>query len=205
MDWQGQPWRSAIYKNPVSERLFLAPTNLAGDRQANTRYHGGPDKAVCCFAVEHYPYWRETLKVGESFAYGAFGENFTLVGLTEDQVCIGDIYAVGTTRVQVSQPRQPCVNLARKWRCKDMPQRMIDLGHTGFYLRVLETGEVGAGDMLALLERPHSQLSITAINNAFYHHPGGADMDAVLAALPELSEVMRNYFRRRMTKSASSR
>lgn len=201
MDWQGKPWRSAIYKAPVRERLFLGETNLAGDRQANTLYHGGPDKAVCCFASEHYPYWREALGVGEAFGYGAFGENFTLAGLTEEAVCIGDVFAVGMARVQVSQPRQPCVNLARKWACEAMPERMIKRGQTGFYLRVLQPGEVGVGDMLTLLERPYPHVSITTANAARYTHAGGADMEALLAALPALSESWRRTFRQRLRQS----
>src|SRR5581483_8373041 len=93
MEWEGQTWTSDIYKAPVSERLFLDRTNLNGDKQANTRHHGGPDKAVCCFSIEHYPFWREELGRGEDFTFGAFGENFTLAGMTEERVCIGDVYA----------------------------------------------------------------------------------------------------------------
>ncbi|HZO90396.1 MAG TPA: MOSC domain-containing protein [Chthonomonadaceae bacterium] len=198
MEWEGQTWTSDIYKAPVSERLFLDRTNLNGDKQANTRHHGGPDKAVCCFSIEHYPFWREELGRGEDFTFGAFGENFTLAGMTEERVCIGDVYAVGTARVQVSQPRQPCINLARKWGHEEMPRRMQQLGHSGFYLRVLQTGEVGTGDAFALLERPNPQITVAVVNAAIYNKAGGPEMAKRLATLSELARSCRWIFVRRL-------
>lgn len=199
-NFEGDAWRTGIYKSPVSERLQVSQTNLDGDRQANTRVHGGPDKAVCCYASEHYPYWREILEVGDTFVYGAFGENFTLENMTEPQVCIGDIYAVGTAQMQVSQPRQPCINVVRKWKTETLPQQMIEKGFTGFYLRVLQTGEVGAGDTLTLLERPCPDLTIAAANEAAYLKAGGREFADYLANLPELSQEWRRIFRRRLGK-----
>jgi len=198
LDFEGLEWRSAIYKEPVEARLFLDRRNLEGDKQANTRYHGGPDKAVCCFPAEHYPFWREALcQTEETFRYGAFGENFTLAGLTEEHACIGDIYAVGTARVQITQPRQPCINLARKWNTPELPARMIDLGHSGFYLRVLQAGEVGAGDALLLIERPHPEITVAVANNAKYRREGGLARAKFLAAMPEFSASWRRSFRTR--------
>ena len=175
LETDGAKWRSAIYKAPVAERLFLGETNLTGDRQANLKFHGGPDKAVCAFPAEHFPLWQAETGAGETFGYGAFGENFTLTGMVESQVCIGDIYAVGTAKVQVSQPRQPCVNLARKWNYPPFPERLIEAGQTGYYLRVIEPGEVGAGDPVALLERPHPEITIEFTNAAKYRKEGGME------------------------------
>jgi MOSC domain-containing protein YiiM len=200
MDWQGEAWRSAIYKEAVDGRLYLDSKNLAGDKQANTKHHGGPDKAVCGFPAEHYPFWRQQLGVGDAFVYGAFGENFTLAGMEEDQVCIGDIYAVGEVRVQVSQPRQPCINLARKWDYEALPKQMQRLGHTGYYLRVVQPGEVGAGDALTLLERPHPEITVACVNGAIYRKEGGAERDALLAQLPALSRDCRWIFQRRLLR-----
>lgn len=199
-DWQGEAWTTAIFKEPVNARLFLDSTNLAGDEQANKKNHGGKDKAVCCFPIEHYAFWREELGLGEAFGYGAFGENFTLAGMPEDRVCIGDIYAVGTARVQVCQPRMPCFNLARKWRCETMPKRMEHLGHSGYYLRVLQAGEVGANDTLTLLERPQPDITIAFVNDALYRKTGGNERDTLLASLPELSKDSRGIFQRRLFK-----
>ena len=197
LDFEGKAWRSAIYKERVAGRVALTPTNIEGDRQANLKFHGGPDKAVCCFPAEHFDYWREALGRGTDFSFGAFGENFTLQGLTEDRVCIGDTFAVGSAVVQVSQPRQPCINLARKWDCAEMPATMIEAGHTGYYLRVLTPGEVGAGDALTLLKRPHPEMSITVANGILYDKAGGESARLALIALPELSEAWRQTLSRR--------
>ena len=191
-------WRSAIYKASVSGRVYLGAANLDGDKQAATRFHGGPDKVVCCFPSEHYPYWKEATGKGEAFAYGAFGENFTLRGMLEASVCIGDIYEVGEAIVQVSQPRQPCINLVRKWGVSDMIEKMIDADHTGFYLRVLQTGFVGAGDTVTLQKCLYPELTVAAVNAAMYRKEGGQTLAARLAELPEHAESWRKIFRKRL-------
>lgn len=197
MEIEGKAWRSAIYKAAVAGRVAVNPTNIEGDKQANLKYHGGPDKAICCFAAEHYPFWRTTLGLEEEFGFGAFGENFTLQGLQEDQVCIGDTFAVGSAVVQVTQPRQPCINLARKWDFTEMPARMIAAGHTGFYLRVLTPGEVGADDSMTLQARPHPDMTIAIANGICYRKEGGNDARLALIDLPELSEEWRGMLGRR--------
>ncbi len=191
-------WRSAIYKKSVEGRVYLAETNLDGDKQAATRVHGGPNKAVCCFASEHYPYWQKATGKGAAFRYGAFGENFTLAGLLESNVCIGDIYAVGDAVIQVSQPRQPCINLVRKWGIDDMPERMVASDQTGFYVRVVQTGLVGAGDAVELKEQLYPDLTIVTSNAAMYRKEGGQTLAARLAELPELAEEWRRVFRKRL-------
>ena len=197
LETDGAKWRSAIYKTPVAGRVLLGETNLSGDKQANLKYHGGPDKAVCAFPAEHFSQWQAELGLGEEFGYGAFGENFTLSGMDEANVCIGDIYVVGTAKVQVSQPRQPCINLARKWNYSVFPERLVEMGHTGYYLRVLQPGEVGAGDSVILLERPNPEITIQFTNSAKYRKVGGVERARLLAALPELAEEWRRPFRNR--------
>jgi len=194
-------WRSAIYKASVSGRVYLGATNLDGDKQAATRVHGGPDKAVCCFASEHYPYWQEATGKGEAFAHGAFGENFTFAGLLEANVCIGDVYEVGEAIIQVSQPRQPCINLVRKWGVSEMIEQMIETDQTGFYLRVLQTGFVSAGDTVTLQKRLYPELTVVAANAAMYRKEGGQTLAARLAELPELAESWRKVFRKRLPNS----
>ena len=197
LETDGAKWRSAIYKTPVAGRVLLGETNLNGDKQANLKYHGGPDKAVCAFPAEHFPHWQAELGLGEEFGYGAFGENFTLSGMDEANVCIGDIYAVGTAKVQVSQPRQPCMNLARKWNYSVFPERLVEMGHTGYYLRVLEPGEVGAGDSVTLIARPNPEITVQFTNAAKYRKAGGVERARLLANLPELAEDWRGPFRNR--------
>lgn len=197
LEFEGKAWRSAIYKEAVTGRVALSPTNIEGDRQANLKFHGGPDKAICCFPTEHFAFWRAALGRGDEFGFGAFGENFTLQGMTEAQVCIGDAFAVGTAVVQVSQPRQPCINLARKWDSAEMPADMISADHTGYYMRVLTTGEVGAGDFLTLQERPHPEMTVTAANGILYRKHGGETARLALIALPELSDAWKQTLSRR--------
>lgn len=197
-DGQDAVWTSAIVKKPVPMRLRLDRHNLAGDAQADLKHHGGKDKAVCCYSAEHYPLWRHALGLDElAFGWGAFGENFTVEGLTEVTVCIGDVYQVGTARVQVSQPRMPCYKLGRRWGRPEFPSEVKDSGRTGYYLRVLEPGEVGPSDALSLLERPLPDWSVARINDAMYVRKDDAALADELGRLPLLAEAWRSPFRRR--------
>ena len=191
-------WTSGIFKSSVSGRVYLSVTGLDGDGQADLKNHGGPDKAVCCYAAAHYPHWRGTLGLREDqFPFGAFGENFTLRGLTEETVCLGDIYAVGSARVQVSQPRVPCFKLGRRWGLATLPGLVMQNGGTGWYLRVLQTGEVGPGDALTRLERPLPDWPISRLNDAMYVRKDDKELAVKIADLPLLAEAWRSYFHRR--------
>jgi MOSC domain-containing protein YiiM len=191
-------WTSGIWKDAVSGRVALSRLGLIGDGQADRKNHGGPDKAVCCFCAEHYPKWREMLDLSDAeFPCGAFGENWTVTGLTEDAVCLGDVYAVGTARVQISQPRQPCWKLGRRWGREDLPLAVQTAGQTGYYLRVLEPGEVGAGDPLTLLDRPLPHWTVAALNHAMYVDKANIALADKLGALPLLANAWRSTFRRR--------
>ncbi len=197
-DGNDAEWVSSIWRMPVNGRLHLGRTDLAGNAQADLKNHGGPDKAVCCYSAEHYPGWRDLLELSEeSFGYGAFGENFTVTEMTEDAVCLGDIYTLGTATVQVSQPRMPCWKVGRRWERPDLPGEMTQTGRTGFYLRVLTEGEVGAGDILTLQERPLPEWSIAHLNTALYVDKNNAERDQHLSRLPLLAEAWRRTFRRR--------
>jgi len=197
-DGPGAAWVSGIWKAPVEGRLRLGRVNLDGDAQADLKNHGGPDKAVCCYAAEHYADWRTTLgKPDAEFPYGAFGENWTLAGMTEDAACIGDSYTVGTARVQVSQPRMPCWKLGRRWERPGFPLEVSGSGRTGYYLRVLEPGEVGAGDVLTLIERPLPDWPVASVNRAMYVDKDDAALAEELGRLSLLAEAWRRPFRRR--------
>jgi MOSC domain-containing protein YiiM len=152
-------WRTAFWKAPVHGPVWLGTTNLAGDGQAAFGIHGGPDKAVLGYAASHYPLWREELGWPD-LGFGAFAENFTLEGVSEETVCLGDVYAVGEAIVQVSQPRSPCWKIARRWRRPELTERVEATGRTGWYHRVLREGTVEAGQPFALLERPFPEWSI---------------------------------------------
>jgi MOSC domain-containing protein YiiM len=194
----GRPWRSAIWKQPVLLPLTLSVEGLAGDQQANRRVHGGPDKAVCVYSIDHAAWWRETLAAPD-WGPGAVGENFTVAGQTETSVCLGDIYQVGTALVQVSQPRSPCRTLARRWGRPDLPKRVVQSGRTGWYVRVLRDGHVETGAAVTLVERPFAMWTIARVNDASYGL-GAAVGDAdrrELAAIPILAAAWRDGITRR--------
>ena len=149
--WSGSVVRSAGLKLPVDGRVGLGPLGLAGDEQADTVHHGGPEKAVLCYAAANYPRWRSG--EGLELPQGAFFENVTLdlPGWDETTVRLGETWRLGSAVVQVSEPRQPCYKLAKRWGIDDLVVRVQRTGMSGWYLRVLETGDVGAGDTVARL------------------------------------------------------
>jgi MOSC domain-containing protein YiiM len=199
-----EPWTSGIYKSPVQGLVHLSSANLAGDGQADLNVHGGPDKAVCVYSADHYPFWRTELGVPDC-GPGWFGENFSIEGQNETGVAVGDIYRIGTAIVQISQPRAPCSKLGRRWNRLDMPKLVVQSGRTGWYLRVLKEGDVEAGHALMLVERPFPRWTIDAVNAAAYGRGGTADIEAVreLADCTALAEAWRRSFRR--AASADSR
>jgi MOSC domain-containing protein YiiM len=121
--------------------VWLTQLNLAGDFQADQRNHGGPDQALCVYCGVHYAYWSRQL--GQELTAGSFGENLTLAGSwTEADVCIGDVFALGEAVVQVTQPRSPCWKIARRWQTPLLSLWMQETGYTGWYMRVLQPGQV---------------------------------------------------------------
>jgi MOSC domain-containing protein YiiM len=190
------PWRTAFFKSPVAGQVWVGRTNIAGDGQANRKVHGGPDKAVLAYAAAHYPAWRAELAMHD-LPFGAFAENFTVEGLDESVVCLGDTYAVGNTvRVQVSQPRQPCSNISHRWRIKDLTARVETTGRTGWYLRVLSEGYVEPGVAVQLQERPYPEWTVARATHVMRQHTALPDDAAALAALPTLSAAWRNVLAR---------
>jgi MOSC domain-containing protein YiiM len=194
-----RPWSTGFFKQPVEEPVWLGHTNLAGDGQADLKHHGGSEKAVLAYDAEHYPAWRELLNRPE-LMYGAFGENFTVAGQTEASVCIGDTYEIGKARIQVSQPRQPCWKLSRRWRIKDLALRVQKTGWTGWYFRVLQEGEVEPNLPLVLLERPFPQWSVARANEIMHHQRHEREAAGELAACPLLAPNWQQTLSKRATK-----
>jgi MOSC domain-containing protein YiiM len=193
-----KPWVSGFFKDPVTTPVTLSSFNLDGDEQADLENHGGRDKAICCYAAEHYPSWHTALELPD-LPYGAFGENFTLEGLNEDTICLGDQYTIGTATVEVSQPRQPCWKLGRRWRIKELPAVVIESGRTGWYLRVLQPGTVAAGQELTLIARPLPEWSIARANEIFYRGKHDADASEALGSVELLAESWREHLLSRAT------
>jgi MOSC domain-containing protein YiiM len=150
--FRGQSVSTSIFKEPVAGRVLVRRLSLEGDWQADLRAHGGLNKAVYAYTVEHYARWSEELG-RDDLRPGQFGENLTVAGLTEDAARLGDVLRVGGALLQVTQPRYPCFKLGLKMGDPSFPRRFLASGRTGFYLRVLQESAVGAGDTLELAEQ----------------------------------------------------
>lgn len=196
-----KPWTTGIFKQMVEGPVTVGPLGLAGDGQADEAAHGGVDKALCAYGADHYEHWRRVLDLA-SFTPGAFGENLTIRHLAEDDVCIGDTWTIGAVTVQVSQPRQPCWKLARKWRLKDLADRVIASGRTGWYFRALTAGALTAGERCTLVERPNPEWTITRANQVMHGRPIDRADSALLAEVPLLSESWELKLRGRAAGSS---
>lgn len=183
---------SAIDKHFVDGPLWLDIEGFHGDEQADRRHHGGPEKAVHHYAFEHYPAWQRELPHSSRWQQpGAFGENLvTTPGMTEDSVCVGDIYQLGGAVVQVSQARQPCWKLNLRFDERRMARLVQSSGRTGWYYRVLEPGEVSAGQTVELLTRPQASWTLSRLLRALYVDTLNY---AELQAISELAELTESW------------
>lgn len=197
-----KPWTTAFFKQPVTGPQRVEPLGIVGDGQADQRFHGGVDKAVLAYSADHFPLWRAEFP-DFPWSGGAFGENLTISGLTESTVCIGDVWQFGSVRFEVSQPRQPCWKLSRRWRIADLAKRVTQNGRSGWYLRVLVPGEINAGEELVLVSRPHPQWTITRAQQLMYFEKDNVTAAAEIAALPALAVSWREVFEERIAKRKS--
>ncbi|CAM3868707.1 MOSC domain-containing protein [Cohnella lubricantis] len=195
--YKGKEAKSGIFKQPSDVPVRLGLTGLEGDDQADQVNHGGPDKAVCVYSHEHYARWERVLE--RSLPLGAFGENFTVAGLTEESVHIGDVFAVGSVKLQVSQPRVPCWKLAMKWGLDELPALVTQSGASGFYFRVLEPGIVSAGD-ITLAERHPARVSVKEANRIMHFDKNDAEGIRRLLAVDALADSWRGTLERRLAK-----
>jgi len=156
---------SAFVKRPISGPVMVQRLGLVGDQQADLRAHGGLDKAVYCYPIEHYAKWLAECPSAETLLVpGGFGENLTTLGFDEDGVCIGDIMRIGSFTAQVTQPRQPCFKLGLRFADMQMLRAMIRSGRSGWYLRVLEPGLVEAGASITTIDRLNPSWPIVRLN-----------------------------------------
>jgi len=189
--------RSGIDKRLVTGPHAVGPLGLAGDEQADLRVHGGPDKAVHVYAWSHYGFWRERWPQNPLLDRpGAFGENFSVEGMDEHTVCLGDEWRVGTARLVVAQGRQPCFKLNLRFGVADMAQQVQNSLRAGWYLRVLEPGRVTAGDAIELIERPHPARTIASLLALIRDGVTDAAALAPVLSLP-LPASWRKLFERR--------
>jgi MOSC domain-containing protein YiiM len=187
-EYNGRPAKSAIWKSPAVGRVAARGVNLAGDDQADRKAHGGPDKVVYAYAVEDARWWEQ--EIGRSLAYGEFGENLTTEGIEVNGALVGERWEIGTTVLEVSEPRIPCWRLGVRMNDKMFPRRFTEAMRPGAYLRIVVEGDVGAGDEIRVVERPGHDLTIRDVFRIYTRDRQEAGR---LLAVPRMSESWRRW------------
>jgi MOSC domain-containing protein YiiM len=193
IEWLGKRDTTAIWKAPVEGRVPVADVNLAGDDQADRRFHGGPDKAAYAYAREDYDWWSRELD--RPLEPGTFGENLTLEGLDVTAAVVGERWAMGSALLEVAQPRTPCWKIGARMDDPDFPVWFAAAGRPGAYLRIVSEGDVGAGDAVEVVERPAHGLTVGEVAR-IYH--GDRARCAELLQAPELAEEWRAWVAERL-------
>ena len=193
----GRATTTGIFKQPIANRVRVRSLNIDGDRQADLTVHGGVDKAVYAYPHEHYAHWEREL-APRKFAPGQFGENLTTSGLLEDDVRIGDLFAIGSARFEVSQPRVPCFKLALRMEMPQFPKIFLQSQRTGFYLRVVQEGEIGAGDAILRITTDPRQMTVREIFEVAYGESFDRSAIQRAAAMPALAASWREMFAERL-------
>ena len=187
-EYRGRPARSAIWKSPAAGRIAARGVNLAGDDQADRQAHGGPDKAVYAYAVEDARWWEQ--QVGRPLAFGEVGENLTTEGIEVNDALIGERWEIGTTVVEVSEPRVPCWRLGVRMNDPLFPRRFLAALRPGTYLRLVVEGDLGAGDTIRVIERPDHDLTVRDVLRIYTRD---YDEAGRLLAVPRMSESWRRW------------
>ncbi|MGI9385225.1 MAG: MOSC domain-containing protein [Methyloligellaceae bacterium] len=198
----GKAVTTGIFKEPVEGRVMLRRLNLDGDGQADLWGHGGAFRAVYAYSFENYAYWAHELG-RDDFTVGQFGENFTVEGMLEDDIRVGDVFRVGSALVEVSQPRVPCYKLAIKMGKEGFQNQFLASGRMGFYFHVLEEGEVGAGDTIQLVKRDPRAMTVHEVNDLLYFDKENLTGTAKALDIPALSHGWKGSFEERLAKSAA--
>ncbi len=199
----GQQVLTAIYKTPAQGRVWLTKLTLVGDGQADTNVHGGEHQAAYCYPFEHYAYWQDRLNLSD-LPYGTFGENFTVSGLLEGDICIGDVLQIGDSKtgvkVQVTMPRIPCFKFGHKIGHPDILDAFLRSGKSGFYLRVIQTGEVAAGDAITVIERDPQAISIRTTLGLQNLNEGDDALLRRALSVASLTPLLKQIFESRLQK-----
>ena len=201
VEWKGRTVHTAIWKHPIAGRCRVGRLNLDGDGQGDLAGHGGEQRAVFVYQMDSYRYWERELKRGD-FTFGQFGENFTVEGLADSEVCIGDRYRIGGALFEVTQPRVTCYRVGIRMDEPRMASLLVAHQRPGFYFRVLEEGEVGAGDEIVRVAQGPERMTVTAIN-ALLYLPGPAKGNIERALrIPALSPGWKGSFEALLRQAA---
>lgn len=193
VSFSGKTLETAVRKKAIEVPIFLSKLGLVGDEQADKRYHGGEDRALCQYPYDHYAYWNDVFIHQDTTA--RFGENLTTIGMTEENTHIGDKFRFGEAIIQVSEPRVPCNTLSARYGVPDLVNRMAVTGYTGFLFRVLEEGMVSVHDEIVLVEQHPIQVSVSYVNDFMYHDRKNAKKREKVLAVDALSEKFRAQFK----------
>ncbi len=200
--WRGKTVHTAIWKEPVQGRRMVRRLNIDGDGQGDLQGHGGEQRAVFVYQIESYRYWRDRLDRSD-FTYGQFGENFTVEGMSDDEVCIGDRYRIGQALFEVTQPRVTCYRVGMRMNEPRMPALLTSSGKPGFYFRVLQEGEVEAGDEIVKVADGPERMTVAGIN-ALLYLPGHSRQQLERALrIPALSAGWRISFQALLQNESS--
>jgi MOSC domain-containing protein YiiM len=195
--WKGRTVQTGIFKTPVNGRVQVRTLNLAGDRQADLSVHGGPDKAIYVYPSEHYDYWRSEF-LNMELPWGMFGENLTTTGLLEGAVNVGDTFRIGSAVAMVTQPRVPCYKLAAKFGREDIVKRFLASGRSGFYLKVVQEGEVEVGDAIELISRDGHAVTVEDVANLYRDGPDQVSLLQRVVQVEALPENWRDHFQQQI-------
>src|SRR5213075_943298 len=201
--WKGRTVRTGIWKDPVRGRCHVARLNLRGDGQGDLAGHGGEQRAILAYQIESYRYWQDQLRRTD-FVYGQFGENFTIEGLPDDAVCIGDHYQIGSALFEVTQPRVTCYRIGIRTNEPRMPALLTASGRPGFYFRVLQEGDVGAGDEIVKAGEANERLTVAEINALLYSPNHPRDRLELALRIEALSPGWRSSFEAMLTSQATA-
>lgn len=184
----GTPTKTGIYKQPIGGRALVADDHVEGDRQGNPDAHGGFDKAVYAYATEDYDWWERQL--GRELGPGSFGENLTVEGIDASGALVGERWSVGGALLEVAEPRQPCSKLGHKMGDPRFPKAFLAELRLGCYLRIIEQGEIGAGDGVEVISRPDHDVSVRTMGELIL---GDQSRAAEIAAAPQASDAWREW------------
>src|SRR2546422_8135564 len=191
--WRGRTVHTAVWKDPVQGRRMVRRLNIDGDGQGDLGGHGGKQRAVFVYQIESYRYWQEQLKRTD-FVPGQFGENFTIEGLPDDAVCIGDRYQIGSALFEVTQPRVTCYRVGIRMNEPRMPALLTSSERPGVYSRVLQEGEVGAGDEIVKVGEANERMTVAEINALLYSPNHARDRLERALRIEALSPGWRSSF-----------
>jgi MOSC domain-containing protein YiiM len=196
----GKSWTTGIYKTPAEGPRYAAVDGFEDDQQADRVHHGGPDKALCCYSVEHYAALGS--RIGRAVTFGVVGENLSMAGLTEEAVCIGDAFEVGEAVVQISQPREPCWKLARKLEDPNLVKWVREHGCTGYYVRVLRPGNIRTGDEVVHVDRSVDAITVALACRLMFDADANAAAIRRLASQDALSATWKAALTEKLSKLA---